>query len=168
MDTSIAIESFIQEHKTAHPRIRFIVKSERDCSNAEKVSNNTGYADIGMIPIYKDNLDFFKKNILLSEDEILNAHIDRRKIFIHKSININEWGDLSVMPDRTVRTGPGSVAFGSTDDSIYNLIVNAMDRGDWLKTRKDGKCSNCLYNCLCPSISRFEKFLPEKTACNFK
>ena len=167
-DDIFAIKSFIEEHTKAHPTIKFIVQSERDCSNAEKVSNDTGYPDIGLIPVYKDNLEFFKKNILLSEAEILNSRLDRRKIFIHKSININEWGDLSVLPDRTVRTGPGSVVIGSTKDPVYNLIVNAMDSGDWLKTRKDGKCANCLYNCLCPSISRFEKFLPGKTACNFK
>lgn len=160
--------TFIRGCKKDLTQIKTIVSSEADCSFAEILSKYTGEDSIGLVPVFKDNLSFFEKNILLSEADILKSRQNRRQVFIHQCINIYEWGELSLMPDRTVRTAPDSTVLGQADDSIYDLIVNALDCGDWLKTRNEGECADCLYRLLCPSISRFEKMLPRRTACNFK
>lgn len=150
--------------------VDFIVKTEGEVisvKQAETILEGVG-VNINVTPVYFNNEEFIARNIQLTEREILESKLTKRAIYIHQSININNWGKLSIRPDNSVSVDPFSREIGKTSDSIYEIILAALSEDMWLKTRSSCECRNCLYRWLCPSPTRIENVVPNHKICNFK
>jgi len=148
----------------------FIVRSEQEYEEYLRLSQAGDFIKFKALfsPISDNNEKFISTYVQLTEDEILSTRLSRRNIYIHQSMNINDWGCLSVLPDGTVSINPYSRAIGHISDSIYDLIANALSDDIWLNIRRKKKCRNCLYRWLCPSPSRIEDCTKNHLICNFQ
>jgi pseudo-rSAM protein len=152
-------------------KISYFVKSERDYEKATEHCKMLPEIDQDFVPIYNGcNLDFFRKNVLMTNEEIMESALSKREIFLHMALNANYFGKLIVMPDRTVHADTNRVAIGNMDDSVYYLIANEMNMNTaWMMTRENNSsCKNCLLRFLCPSPSSYEEVMRLKCICSDK
>lgn len=138
------------------------VRSESDYN---QWSTLLGSADSGLdysiVPIADDNLDFFKENIFLSEEEIRSQKLSYRDIFRHQALNVNQFGTFYVFPDGTVHPAADAPAIGTLEDSAHQLIIRELEENHaWRQTRRLMEpCKNCIFHDICPSPSVYERIL---------
>ncbi len=150
-----------------HPdHIDFLVDSPGILQKAEALLDRFRPGNHAFIPVWNDNPLFFAENVRLREEEILSSNRNKRKIHLHQLLNINYWGQLTVMPDGQVYSDVNKSPLGSLDDSPVEIIANelALNRA-WRRIREQDKCAECLYQWLCPSPSAFEQ-LSGMSVCN--
>lgn len=156
--------------KNHHSVVDFIVKSVSDLSFVESVSDDllSDGVTICFSPVSNNNNEFIAQYVQLSETEILESKLTKRNVFIHQSINVNNWGTLSVRPDKSVSIDSTSRSIGNISDSIYDLIVSALSDDMWLRIRNDIECRKCVFRWLCPSPTRLETAFYNRKICNFR
>jgi hypothetical protein len=120
---------------------------------------DTESVDYDFKPIAEDNLEFFRKNVFLSEEEILSQKLTKKDIFRHQALNVNQFGTLYVFPDGTIHSAADAPAIGTLEDPVHQTIVRElMENHAWRQTRRLMEpCKNCLYHDLCPSPSVYER-----------
>lgn len=150
-----------------HPdHIDFLVDSPGILQKTEALLDRFCPGSHAFIPVWNCNPLFLAENVLLSEEEILSSNRSKRKIHLHQLLNINYWGQLTVMPDGQVYSDVNKSPLGSLDDSPVEIIANELTQNHaWRRIRELGKCAGCLYQWLCPSPSAFEQ-LSGMAVCN--
>lgn len=146
----------------------FLVTSRKEYLETVEqcIRNNVEHYDI--VPVFNgDNIDFFEDEMMVTKEEILGRHLERREVFAHMSVNVNYWGHFSVMPDGGVYANLNDNSIGSINDSIYNLIENEMRENTAWRYTRDNKllCSKCLLKYLCPSPSSYEYVMNLNCIC---
>ncbi len=120
--------------------------------------------------IADNNLDFFRKHVFESKDDILKSKtISKRMIYIHQKLNLNYWGNLFVFPDKKIYSNPnrhGIDPLGTLNDNILSLVAKELSYNySWRKLRDSPKCSQCLCQWLCPSPSCYERTFNLESFC---
>ncbi|MDD7455245.1 MAG: hypothetical protein PUK70_03195 [Bacteroidales bacterium] len=149
----------------------YLIQSEGEYKKASESCEKYSDIDQDFIPVYNGhNSEFFRKNVLLTESEILDSFLSKREIFLHMAVNTNYFGKLTALPDRTVHADVNRPAIGTMDDSIYRLISNEMEANTaWRMTREFFRsCRNCLLRFLCPSPSSYENVMKLECICSDK
>ena len=120
-----------------------------------------------VIPVFDgNNYDFFEQNVYMTKEEICNRKLNKRIIYAHRVINLNNFGKISILPDKKVYSNVLTNPLGSINDNIHLLINEEMlNQKWWFETRNTAKCTNCLYKYLCPSISIQESLMNRKYIC---
>ena len=126
--------------------------------------------DIRFIPLYnKDNMSFFKSNIFIDKEDIDNVALSKNEIFIRQAININDFGQLTVMPDGKVYANVNTPSLGTVDDSPYSIVYKEFTNGQsWFRLRTQAPCENCIYQWLCPSPSNYETVIGQPNLCHLE
>ncbi|GHS98489.1 hypothetical protein FACS189421_07180 [Bacteroidia bacterium] len=146
----------------------FLIASDEDFQSAEDMITKYAIARYSFVPVYTgDNADFFKRNIFLSKEDILSQPVSMREIFIHQSLNVENFGKLALLPSGEMYADIFSKKLGSTSEySLLELLYKAMDSNDsWFNIRSYAPCSHCNYQWLCPSPSSYERLLNRNNLC---
>lgn len=155
--------------QTVTSRHIFQVTSEKEYEDALRWSGNNGIKTQDIVPVYNGkNADFFRKNVFLTEQEILDSRLERRSVFAHMAVNTGFFGSLTFMPDGSAYASPAyGEQIGDISDSVYDIITAELERNTaWRLTRDmSGRCRNCLYRYLCPSPSAYEKVMELECIC---
>lgn len=149
----------------------FLAYREDDIIQIEHFIDKYKDTKYHVIPIYNNlNIDFFRENVYLTEDDILESPISMKQIFINQSINIESFGRLSVVPNGDVYSNIFHKAIGNVKkDTIWGIINYEMDHGtSWLSVRDDFPCNECHFQWLCPTPSIYELILKKINLCDIK
>jgi len=148
----------------------FIVQSEKDVEEAERIIEEYLLDDYEYRPYYNGhNLDFFEKNVYLNEEDILEVKPNQNDIFSNMKINKNNFGKLVVMSDGEVYANLNKNSLGNINNQTFHRLIFNELRGEksWKDVRcKSDTCKECIYNCLCPSMSNYEYVIGKNNLCN--
>lgn len=147
----------------------FLITSEKEYTEVNKWSSGNGIDSPKIVPIFNGkNATFFRRNVFLSEREILDSRLIRRAIFAHMTINAGYFGKLTFMPDGKAYADTASeIPIGCINDSVYTLITAELEHNTaWRRTRDAfERCNKCIYRYLCPSPSPYEKVMKIDCIC---
>lgn len=145
-----------------HVKYILLIKDEADLSDTEKLPENAI-----LFPVYTgNNLQFFKENIFMTENDLQCTDLNKREIFRNQTLNSNFFGKLIIMPDGKVYANLNNPPLGLISDSVYESIFKAMtENGAWMKTRSQTPCNQCIYQWLCPPPSNYESVLDRENLC---
>ena len=144
----------------------FLIRSKYEYGKYCEEIKRYGLDNYSFVPIFDNNLDFFEKNIFLSEEDILSSALSKRNIFIHQSINPNYFGSLTIFPDGQIYSNVNSSPIGSLHQRVEDLIDAEMRQNcGWRVLRTDKPCSECLYQWLCPPPSNYEFVVEKSNLC---
>ncbi len=154
----------------AQIKLSVLVFSEKDYLLLSEKIKNKSISDTRIIPIYNSqNLDFFKSNVFTDLDELSNIVLTKQEIFMRQSLNILNFGKLTIMPDGTVYANVNYEPLGLIDDTVYSLVYKEFAEGQsWLQIRNQVPCANCIYQWLCPSPSNYETAIGQQNLCSIK
>lgn len=155
-DTPLKTVSWIPGRK-----YHLLVRSEEEYAHWESLLEQGENIDYTFKPIAENNLDFFRANVFLSEEEILNQKLSKKDIFRHQALNVNQFGTLYVFPDGTIHPAADAPAIGTLEDSVHQTIIRELEENHaWRQTRRlISPCKDCIYHDLCPSPSVYERIL---------
>lgn len=138
---------------------QLLIRSEEDGDYWEAMLQESENVNYDFKPIADNNLDFFRKNVFLSEEEILSQKLTKKDIFRHQALNVNQFGTLYVFPDGTIHPAADAPTIGTLEDPVHQTIVRELvENHAWRQTRRLMEpCKNCLYHDLCPSPSVYER-----------
>ena len=136
-----------------------LVRSEEDVEHWEALLVGRESVNYDFKPIADNNLEFFRRNIFLSEEEILSQKLSSKDIFRHQALNVNQFGTLFVFPDGTIHPAADAPAIGTLEESVHQTIIRELEENHaWRQTRRLMEpCKDCLYHDLCPSPSVYER-----------
>lgn len=126
------------------------------------------FNNVDIIPIYNGcNLNFFEKYVYTNTEDLEHRPLTKKDIFINQIININYFGELTILPDGSVFSNVNTEQIGTIDDSAYSIIYKELTTGNsWFSIRKIHPCNKCIYQWLCPPPSNYEKVLNKPNLCN--
>ena len=138
---------------------QLLVRSEEEVEHWETLLQGSENVNYDFKPVADDNLDFFRKNIFLSEEEILSQKLTKKDIFRHQALNVNQFGTLFVFPDGTLHPAKDAPTIGTLGESIHQIVIRELEQNHaWRQTRRLMEpCKDCLYHDLCPSPSMYER-----------
>lgn len=126
---------------------------------------------IQLTPFFNsENLSFFKENVFLTKNDILNNKLRKQDVFINQVLNRIDFGKLYILSNKEVFTNLNLPSIGYIYEPIYNLILKELNSSNsWLKTRANVvPCKSCIYKYLCPPISNYEHVLGKNNLCNIR
>lgn len=138
---------------------RFEVASEADCQAAVGLAEDAAIEKYQLVPVYTgNNLDFFRKNVFLTHEDILATRLTMRDFFRRRAINENDFGKLHILPNGDIYANRHYPALGNvaTHDFLTIIQKEIKEGCSWLRVRNQEPCANCLYRDLCPSPSDYE------------
>lgn len=124
--------------------------------------------DIKILPLFENNIQFFRENVFLNKEDILNTKWSKQDIFAHQVLNMEYFGKLSLVPSGEIYADFYSNPVGCLNESLKEIVYREMQVGkSWRKTRdKLEPCVNCIYRYLCPSPSNYEYAMGGNALCN--
>lgn len=128
------------------------------------------YRDARVIPIFDgDNLDFFENNVFVGKEDLDEIILTKREIFMHQTLNTNDFGKLTILPNGSVYSNVNMEPLGMTKDTVYSLVYKEITKGQsWFRIRDQAPCCDCVYQWLCPSPSNYELAIGKPDLCHIK
>lgn len=164
------IEELVAHHDKLNLCYYFLVSSETEYEYVlDTIEVSSTGLDYQIIPIVKDNIDFFKNLVYIDEKELTEIPLTKRDIFVRQSLNLNDFGRLTVLPDGCVYSNVNHPSVGTIKDLPIDIVYKEFTKGQsWFNIRKQEPCSNCIYQWLCPSPSNIELALGKPNLCLIK
>lgn len=106
-------------------------------------------------PIYTGgNIDFFKEYVFLTEDDILSTTMSIKDFFANQSINIYEFGKISILPNGDAFANLNHPVLGNIyTHSISEIVQKEVEEGiSWFNIRNKIPCNTCIYMALPTTI----------------
>ena len=148
--------------------IVFNIKTEDDIEQVEDLIEEYNISNYQLNPVYtSENIQFFEKYVYLSREDVLSNPISIRDIFIHQTMNTNDYGKLSLMPNGDVYANLKHPKIGNIKvDNIDDIVLREMKRGQsWFRIRNQEPCNKCVLQWLCPSPSDYELAIGRPNLC---
>ncbi|MBN2790635.1 MAG: hypothetical protein JXR69_10640 [Candidatus Delongbacteria bacterium] len=78
-------------------------------------------------PIYNNkNIDFFKNSVYLDSCDFAGTTTKRKDIFANRTLNRNSYGNLYVLPDKSIKTSVfDKKTIGRIDQNFVSILINA-------------------------------------------
>lgn len=149
----------------------FLINSEDEYLHAEALCEQYRIDNYMFKPIFNGkNLSFFEDFIFMDETEILGLQPTKREIYANQTINRNEFGRITVLPNGDIYANPNKNRLGTIyEDRMHDIIFKEMNEGaSWLNIRKEQPCCGCIYQWLCPSPSHYEDVIGKPNLCHVK
>lgn len=144
----------------------FLITSEAQYAAHEEVSESEYLCNHSCVPVFDNNLKFFRENIFLDEQDILSSKLTKQQIFTHQAINTHFFGGLKIDVDGKIYSNYNSPALGTVQNDLYDVITTEMDKNyAWRRVRNKRPCINCLNQWLCPSPSNYEIVIGTDNLC---
>lgn len=91
----------------------------------------------------------------------------KREIFLHQAINSNNFGRLTIMPDKNIYSNINYPPLGTIDNNIYELIQKELIINySWRRVRDCYPCNECIWQWICPSPSNYEIVIKKNNLCH--
>ncbi len=175
----IVVPSFIDDMEELKDRIMHLSIQPERITLHMYVTSEEEYAasafpenySVCIRPLYTGhNIDFFKKNVFLKEEDILGSVTSMRKIFCNQKLNSAFFGILNVYPDASVRATNDTAVLGNLyQDDIRNIIYRELlTNTAWRRIRNSTICDACCYQYLCPPPGIYERILERDNLCELK
>ena len=149
----------------------FLINSEDEYLHAEALCEQYRIDNYMFKPIFNGkNLSFFEDFIFMDEIEVLGLQPTKREIYANQTINRNEFGRITVLPNGDIYANPNKNRLGTIyEDRMHDIIFKEMNEGaSWLNIRKEQPCCGCIYQWLCPSPSHYEDVIGKPNLCHVK
>jgi pseudo-rSAM protein len=146
----------------------FIITSDNDYALSQQVIEQYNLSNTVYHPFFTgENIEFFKENIFLTENDILENEIKQKTIFANQKLNSNFFGTLYFFSDGDVFSNPNTEALGNIKEmSLLDLIYKEMiTNTSWRKIRNEKPCFDCAYQYLCPPVSNYESVIGQPNLC---
>jgi hypothetical protein len=146
----------------------FNVTSLSDCQKAEELVEEYQIQSYHLFPVYTgNNIEFFKKYVFMTQEDIFSTPISLKDIFSKLSMNMHDFGKFNIMSNGDVYANVKHPVLGNIYiHSIYELIQKEIKEGkSWLRTRNQTPCCDCIYQYLCPSPSDYEIVIGKPNLC---
>lgn len=147
----------------------FLVDNEDRFTLFSEVIEKYSLSRYSFIPIYLgDNYDFFKKNVFISKVDIFSEKLSLRDIYRHKTLNSNDFGKISILPDGSIFANVNLCKLGNIqENTISEVLYKELKEGQsWLRIKDQGGCCSCIYQWLCPSPSNYELIIGKPNLCD--
>lgn len=149
-----------------HSGYDFLVRSLPEYRFWNSCIGKNGIENYNIIPVADNNPEFFSENVFLNKADLKENTLSRRQVFAHQTLNTNYFGTLHVMPDGQIFSDPDAPPLGTTEDSIYDVIVRELKQNhSWRHIRDSEKCQSCIYQWICPSPTAYEKVMKTECIC---
>ena len=162
--------NLIELHEfTFHMKLIFLVLSEVNYNQISEIINDIpDNYEAQIVPIFNGgNIDFFEKYVFTSQEDLNTIKITKREVFIHQTLNSNDFGKIFILPDGSVHTNVNFEPLGSINNSPYSIVFKEITEGNsWLRIRNQKPCTNCIYQWLCPSPNNYELAFGKPNLCN--
>jgi len=166
INTLQEILSFFDQSKII---FHLIIESEEDFNKLEKIKINYNLKS-SYKPYFHKNENFFKENIYITEEDILQRKLSLNDIHQRQLINPANYGKLFITENGDVYSNLNSLPLGNLiKQNVKELIHKelSIDESYWKKTKKDiYPCSSCIYNGICPPISNYEYGIGKNNLCH--
>lgn len=151
-------------------RFHFVLEKGDDMTVIEKLITDYDLKDVEFHPYYNGkNLNFFKNNIFITKESLIETKPTLRNIFANRIINILNFRHLTVMSDKYIYANLNHSSLGQLGkDNIFDIFQKELLKGkSWARVRKNvSPCKGCVYNALCPPISNYEYTIGRYNLCN--
>lgn len=147
----------------------FIINNETEYTYFESIISKFKLSNHIIKPfLHNSNIDFFKENVFLEEEDILRNKISKKEVYAHQTLNQLDYGKLIFTENSKVYANLNHTAIGSIKDDLFELTLKEFKSGkSWRKIRPQlTQCKNCVYRLLCPSPSGYDYFLKTQSLCN--
>jgi pseudo-rSAM protein len=162
-------KQLLDDHNIA-VNYNFIVESEKDCNFAEHLITDLEIVNFVLNPFYnKKNLSFFRENVFLSKNDILDAKPSVSDIYARQTVNSNYYGKLTIKNNGDVHSNINEKKTGNIiKATLHEFAYKEIKSGNsWRKTRNNVKpCNKCVYRFLCPPVSNYEYAIGKFNLCN--
>jgi len=170
IEKSLFSDSFVQLSKIEEIQsvVAHVLSTEEYCFFLDIFNKFPTNYNTQLIPIFNgDNLHFFEDNVFMGQEDFDNVFITKREIFSNQSINNNDFGKLTVLPDGSVYANVNMEKLGTVKDSPYSIVHKELTEGNsWLRIRDMKPCCDCVYQWLCPSPSNYEPAIGKPNLCH--
>ncbi len=166
------LEEVIETIKTVgfNSEFVFIIQSEEECEKAETLVSSYRLDNYDFQPFYNGkNLEFFRQNVFLEKNEILQSKPTLNDIFQNSMVNKLNFGRLTVFPNGDIYANVNAPRLGVLGrDSLYDMLYKEMYQGkNWRKIRKNVMpCKSCTFESLCPPISNYNHAIGRNNLCD--
>ena len=158
----------------AKSRIRyefiFIIQNEREYLEAEEVVKLLQIQSYSYQPFFSgENLEFFKENVFVGKEEILNAKPSMRDIYINTAVNRLDFGRLTVFNNGDIYANTNEAKLGVLGEvSIHEVMYREILQGkSWRRVRgKVTPCNDCNFQSLCPPLSNYNHAIGKNDLCH--
>lgn len=160
---------FVVSNNKKETKYYFLVTNKNEYQLSMELIDKWEIESYQITPIYiNTNEEFFKDYVFLDKPDIFSSTLEMRQIFCNQKLNSNNFGVLSFLSDGTVKSNMNTESLGNI---YYNSILELIDKEirlntSWRKIRDTGRCSDCLYQFLCPPISNYELLMKRNSLCN--
>lgn len=161
------LERFRQLFAFATLFYEFEVFEEADCEPVDKLTSDWDPAFLHIQPrLNGKNLDFFKKYVYITQQDLERTRQTKQNIFAHQALNTNDFGKLRITSDGNVYANLHHAPLGKITDDIHRMVYQEMYEGtSWRRVRNSAPCSDCVYQWLCPSLSDYELEIGRPDLC---
>ncbi len=153
-----------------HQVFHFAIEKEDDITAADDLINEYRIKEFELHPYYTgSNLIFFRKNIFVTKESLMENKPTQRNIFANTTINVLNFRNLTVMSDKSIYANPNHSRIGILGkDHIFDIVTKELKTGrSWGRVRKNVKpCKGCIYNALCPPISNYDYAVGKYNLCH--
>lgn len=144
----------------------FLVSSKKEIEMLEMLElDNIRFK---IVPVFTtNNENFLSENIYLEEKDCLNFRVDKRHIFMNKTMNGLFFGNIEILPDGSVWDNLNFEKIGLLHDDFADLMLAMYkEKGAWFYKREQYPCNKCLYQWLCPPPSNYELVMNKPNLCH--
>lgn len=161
------IPLIFKELKFENLLINILVQSLDDLERIDKFFDADCF-NLLLSPFYNgENIDFFKNNIFVCRDELNTVSLSDIKC--NYILNNHFFGSFVCLPNGAIYSGLNDACLGNIlHDTMASITFEELNTTNcWLQVRRNVvPCKNCLYSCLCPPISNYEKAIGYNNLCS--
>ncbi len=159
---------FIKKQKRIE--LNFLIRSIGEYQSLTGLINEGGSEKTFIFPYFDGlNQGFFKENVFLAKNDILNLKPNQQQIYSRSLINEHLFGKIFIKTNGDAYANLNHNSIGNIRDArISDLVRNELyDGQSWNLTRMKVKpCSGCLYRLFCPPVGNYELFMKKFNFCD--
>lgn len=148
----------------------FVIQQGKDIDAAQAISARFKITDFTFKPYYNgDNFDFFKDNVFVNKQEVLQLKPGLKQIFPRVKTNPLNFGKITVLSNNAIYANVNANIIGRLgEESLYDVVLSEFfDGSSWRKSRdKLYPCRSCVYCFLCPPLTNYEYALKRNNLCH--
>jgi pseudo-rSAM protein len=152
--------------------LNFVLQEEEDIDAAIEISSHLKIDNAVFKPFYnQQNWDFFKNNVFVNKEELLQAKPGLNDIYSRTKVNPLHFGKITVLSNGVIQANVNTGKIGELGkDSLYDVVLREMYEGrSWINPRVEvSPCKSCNYSLLCSPISNYEYALKRNNLCNIQ
>lgn len=148
----------------------FIIENESDLQEVNHLVIAESIKNYDIKPYYNgNNFNFFKDNVFINREDIIDLNLNIKEIFTNSIINKNEFGKITILNNGNVFSNINKKSLGNIRNLNFKeiLLKEINSTQSWRRLRnRVNPCKNCNYNLLCPPLSNYELVFNRNNLCN--